>query len=127
MSIVSQTTDRTADAAKHAVSHARANLIDLGTQFLRLINDLRDARHHAVDGILGQVGLQRRQSSLRPVLWLAAGAAATGAIVLVTVPSARAELRRRVAGWRLTPEPKPVAGQNGGEGSPRHPNTTTAR
>lgn len=125
MGIVSPTTDRNADAAKHTVSHARANWIDFGTQALRLVNDLRDTRTHAVDGILGQVGLQRRQGSLRSLLWLGAGAAATGAIVLVTVPSARTELRRRVAGW-LAPAPKPVAGQNGGDHSPRTTSSTIA-
>jgi hypothetical protein len=117
MGIVSQATDRTTDAARHTVSHARANLIDLGTQVVRLINDLRDARLPAVDGILGQVGLQRRQSSLRPVLWLAAGAVATGALLLVVAPGARHELRRRVTGW-LEREPKAATVQNGSEHAP---------
>ncbi|MGH7296229.1 MAG: hypothetical protein ACRELB_14910 [Polyangiaceae bacterium] len=93
MGFISQAADRS------SATFGRANLIDLGTQVLRLVNDVRDTQTRALDGVLGRIGLQRRQSILRPVLWIAAGAVAAGAVVLVVAPSSGKELRLRVAGW----------------------------
>jgi hypothetical protein len=95
MGFMSQTTDRAAEAAKDTAMQARANLIDLGAQGLRFFNDLRETRVRAVDGLLGHMGLQRRQSSIRPVLWFALGAVAAGAVVLAVAPRSR----RQLSGW----------------------------
>jgi hypothetical protein len=99
MAFMSQTTDRAAEVARDTAMQARASLIDLGAQGLRFLNDLRDTRVRAVDGLLGHMGLQRRESSIRPVLWFALGAAAAGAVVLVVAPSSGKALRRRLSGW----------------------------
>jgi hypothetical protein len=96
MGFMSQTA---AEAARDTAMQARANLIDLGAQGLRLLNDLRETRARAVDGLLGHMGLQRRESGIRPVLWFALGAAAAGAVVLVVAPSSGKALRRRLSGW----------------------------
>jgi|SRR5580698_9472411 hypothetical protein len=92
-----------ADAAEHAAhhvmgtaAHTRASFVDLGAQALRFINNIQAAEVRGVDSVLGRVGLQRRESALRPLLWFVAGAAAAGAIVFIVAPTQGRKIRERI-------------------------------
>ena len=90
-------TEQVKEAVTHAGAHARATWLDLSTQVLRLINSVREAQARSVDNVLGRIGLQRRHSALRPVLWFAAGAVAAGTAVVLTAPTSGKSLRQRIA------------------------------
>ena len=90
-------TEQVKEAVTHAGAHARATWLDLSTQVIRLINNVREAQARSVDNVLGRMGLQRRHSALRPVLWFAAGAVAAGTAVVLTAPTSGKSLRQRIA------------------------------
>lgn len=83
MRSIFKTTDYAGQRVKYAASSARGSVIDLGTQVLRLVNNVRESDLWRTDGLLGRVGLSRRGSPLRPVLWFAAGAVVGGAGLLL--------------------------------------------
>jgi hypothetical protein len=85
------------DTAERAVHHTRGSLIEVGTQAQKLINALGALETRGVQSLLDRVGLQRRTSALRPVMWLAAGAVVAGVAVFVLRPTARKGLRERIA------------------------------
>lgn len=84
------------DQAKNTASDTRASLIDLGVQALKLFNHARAQESRVVDSALDHIGLQRRQSALRPALWFAAGAVVAGGAALVFAPSSGEKLRTRL-------------------------------
>ncbi len=96
MSSVTDTAEKAATHVTHAATRTRASIVDLGAQALRLINDLRVAEVRGGDSLLRRVGLQRRESALRPLLWFAAGAAAGGAIVFVLAPTQGKKIREQI-------------------------------
>jgi hypothetical protein len=88
MSSISRTADHVAGQAKSATVMAGASLVDLGSQALRLINNIREREP------LAQLG-RRRQRGPSWVLWFAAGAAVAGAALFVLAPRG-ADLRARI-------------------------------
>lgn len=98
MSSVADTAEHAAHRVMGTAAHTRASLIDLGAQALRFINDIRAAEVRGVDSVLGRLGLQRRESTLRPIVWFVAGAALAGAVVFVVAPTQGKKIRERVRG-----------------------------
>jgi gas vesicle protein len=92
-----QAVDQVKETAAHAAGFAKGNLLDLGTQVLKFVNNLRVMEMRGADNLLDRVGLQRRESSLRPILWFAAGAIAAGSVVLMLAPASGKQLRNRIA------------------------------
>jgi hypothetical protein len=82
--------------ADQATSHARATLLDLSTQIVKLINSARAAENRGVDALLHRLGLQRRSSALMPFLWVAAGAFVAGTAVFLVSPASGKRLRERI-------------------------------
>ena len=85
-----------ADQVKSAADGTRSSLIELGVQALKLFNHVRAQETRYVDSALDHIGLQRRESALRPVLWFAAGAVVAGGAALVLAPSSGEMLRKRL-------------------------------
>ncbi len=83
------------ERTKDVANHSRTTLLEYGTHALKLVAALRALEIEAVDSLLGRVGLGRRQSSLRPLWWFAAGAMVGGGVVFVLAPSSGKELRER--------------------------------
>jgi hypothetical protein len=86
-------------AVQGAAASARGSIIDLGVQALKFINSVRREEHQFVGSVLERIGLQRRESSLRPIAWLAAGAVIGGSAVLLFAPGSVEQLRRRVGSF----------------------------
>jgi hypothetical protein len=97
MSTIANTADQASDYAKEAASHARAALMDLPAQALKLVNGARDAEARGIEALLSRMGLQRRQSPLVPGIWFVVGAAVAGTAVLLLTPSTGKVLRQRIA------------------------------
>ncbi|HEY6462282.1 MAG TPA: YtxH domain-containing protein [Polyangiaceae bacterium] len=76
------------------IGYARSNMIDLGTQVLRLVNNVRDAQIRGVDSMFGRLGYQRR-SIAKPLLWFAAGAVVAGGVALFLAPMTGDELMQK--------------------------------
>ena len=93
MSSVTDTAERAVYRMKDTAAQTRSSFIELGAQALRLINDLRAAEVRGVDSVLGTLGLQRRESALRPVVWFVAGAAVAGAVVFFLAPTQGKKIR----------------------------------
>ena len=93
MSSISTTTEHMADRAKSAARMARGSLVELGTQMLRLMNDLRERESYG--SLLRGLGRRRAPSPLSSVLWFAAGAAAAGGAAVFFGPQGR-PLRERI-------------------------------
>jgi hypothetical protein len=93
------TFSNTADHATDAISHARAALLDLPGQMMKLVDSARDSERRGVDSLLDRMGLQRRQSAFAPVIWIAAGAVVAGAAAILLAPTSGKELRRRIASF----------------------------
>ena len=85
-----------ADQVRSSASDTRASLIDFGVQAMKFVNHLRAQESRVVDSALDHIGLQRRESALRPVLWFAAGAVVAGGAALVLAPSSGEKLRKRM-------------------------------
>jgi hypothetical protein len=92
-------TDKVANRVKDAASSARVSFIDLGTQVLRLVNNLRDGDRQRFDSVLGRVGLYRRRGNgaLGPVLWFTAGAVVGGGAGILLAPSVGQGVRDRLS------------------------------
>jgi hypothetical protein len=90
MSSFIHTTGRTAD-------QARASLVDLGAQALKLTKSLRAIETRGLDSLLDRFGLQRRGGALGPVVWFAAGAVVASAFVLLLAPESGKKVRDRIA------------------------------
>lgn len=86
-------------AVQSAASSARGSLVDLGVQALKFLNTVRAEEYRLVGSALERVGLQRRESSLRPIAWFAAGAVLGGSAVLLLAPSSGGALRRRIGSF----------------------------
>jgi hypothetical protein len=114
MNSISTTTEDAADAVKGAASHARDNLLELGTQLLRLLGRAREAEVFSLDNWLQRIGLQRRESIVQPVLFFAAGAVLGAGAGLLLAPTAGSKLREDIAAFlsgeieKLTAMMKPV-------------------
>jgi hypothetical protein len=93
------TISNTADHAADAISHARAALLDLPGQMMKLVESARETERRGVDTLLDRMGLQRRQSALAPVAWFAAGAVVAGAAAFILAPTSGKQLRRRIAAF----------------------------
>ncbi|HEY1697909.1 MAG TPA: hypothetical protein VGG39_37365 [Polyangiaceae bacterium] len=78
------------------IGYARSNMIDLGTQVLRLVNNVRDAQMRGVDSMFGRLGY-RRQSMARPLLWFAAGAVVAGGVALFLAPMTGDEMVQKAS------------------------------
>ena len=91
-------TDQVAHRMKDAASSARISFLDLGTQVLRLVNNLRDGERHRLDSVLGRVGLYRRHdTALGPILWFTAGAVVGGGAGILLAPTVGQGLRDRMS------------------------------
>jgi hypothetical protein len=93
MSSISKTADHVADHARSATIMARASLMDLGSQALRLINNIREREPNGV--FLAHVGRRREPNRISPALWFGAGAAAASGAFLLFAPRG-ADLRSRI-------------------------------
>ncbi len=89
----------TADHATDAIAHARAALLDLPSQMMKLVDGARETERRGADALLDRMGLQRRQSALTPVIWFVAGAVVAGAAAFILAPTSGKQLRRRVAAF----------------------------
>jgi hypothetical protein len=96
MSTMTKTVDHAGEQVKHSAAHARSGFVDLAAQALRLVNNIREAEERGVTSFLSRLGLQRRQSVARPVLWFAAGAVAAGAAALLLAPMKGDDLIKRI-------------------------------
>jgi hypothetical protein len=81
MSSISATADHVAGGAKHAALAARVSLIELGSQALRFVNNMREREPNGL--LFAHLGRRREPSRITPVLWFAAGAAAAGGVALL--------------------------------------------
>jgi gas vesicle protein len=97
MRSISKTADEAMDQVKDTAASAKGSLLDFGTQALKFINTLRVMEMRGADTVLDRIGLQRRESALRPVFWFAAGGLAVGAVALVLAPATGKDLRARIA------------------------------
>jgi hypothetical protein len=93
MSSISKTADHFTEQAKAATVMARASLLDLGSQALRLFNNIRERESHGL--FLAHLGRRPQPNRLAPALWFAAGAAVAGGAFLLLAPRG-AELRGRL-------------------------------
>lgn len=84
------------DQVKAGADSTRSSFIDLGVQALKFFNQVRVQESRYVDSALDHIGLQRRESALRPVLWFAAGAIVAGGAALVLAPTSGDTLRKRL-------------------------------
>ncbi|MGO9839276.1 MAG: YtxH domain-containing protein [Polyangiaceae bacterium] len=96
MSSTSNTTGQAAQTVKDAASHARAGVLDFGTQLLELFGRMRDAEGHGVERLLQRMGLQRREGLTQPVVFFAAGAVFGAGAGLLFAPTSGSELRRNL-------------------------------
>ena len=97
MRSIANTADDAMDQVKNTAVSAKGNLMDFGTQALKFINTLRVMEMRSADTVLDRIGLQRRESALRPFMWFAAGGLAVGAVALALAPESGKNLRARVA------------------------------
>jgi hypothetical protein len=93
MSSFSKTADHVTDQAKSATLAARASLIELGSQALRLVNNVRERESNRL--FLGHLGRRRDNHRVSAALWFAAGAAVAGGAFLLLAPRGAA-LRSRI-------------------------------
>jgi hypothetical protein len=96
MSSISKTADQVADHARNATLLARGSLIELGSQALRLLNNIRERESNGV--LLAHIGRRREPSRLSPALWFAAGATLAGGAFLLLAPRG-ADLRSRIGSF----------------------------
>jgi hypothetical protein len=73
------------------------SMVELGAQALRLVNNLKEAEARGAESVLSLMGLQRRQSVARPLLWFAAGATVAAGAALLLAPMKGEELVDRIA------------------------------
>lgn len=85
-----------ADQVRTTTDSTRSSLVDFGVQALKLFNHVRAQESRYVDSALDHIGLQRRESALRPALWFAAGAMVAGGAALVFAPTSGEKLRVRL-------------------------------
>jgi hypothetical protein len=71
--------------------------IEYGTQALKFFGALRALELGPVESLLGRVGLGKRDATIGPVIWLAAGAVVGGGVALAMAPMSGKKLRRRIA------------------------------
>jgi|HubBroStandDraft_1064217.scaffolds.fasta_scaffold148465_1 hypothetical protein len=93
MSSISKTADHVADQAKSATLAARASLVELGSQALRLVNNIRERELNGLS--LRHLGRRRDNHHVSAALWFAAGAAVAGGAFLFLSPRGAA-LRSRI-------------------------------
>jgi hypothetical protein len=84
------------DQVKETVSSARSSLVDLGVQAMKFLDTVRSQEERALDSALEHIGLQRRQSSLRPMLFFVTGAIVAGTVALVLAPVSGKKLRAKI-------------------------------
>jgi hypothetical protein len=93
MSSISKTADHFTEQAKTATWMARASLLDLGSQALRLFNNIRERESNGL--FLAHLGRRPAPNRLAPALWFAAGATVAGGAFLLLAPRGAA-LRGRL-------------------------------
>jgi hypothetical protein len=86
------------NTVEHARQAARGTLLELSAHLGKIANSAREAEGRGIDALLDRLGLQRKQSALRPALWLAAGALAAGMALSLMSPTGK-EARRRIVTW----------------------------
>jgi hypothetical protein len=84
------------DQIKETVSSARSSLVDLGVQGMKFLDAVRSQEERALDSALEHIGLQRRQSSLRPMLFFVTGAIVAGSIALILAPASGKKVRAKI-------------------------------
>ena len=91
--------DRVLKLASHAAdeSRPRPSVIEYATQALKLFGALRALEIGAVDSLLTRVGLGRREHTVSPLIWFAAGAVVGGGTALAFAPASGKQLRQRLA------------------------------
>jgi hypothetical protein len=94
MTTITNAADRALEHVGDAASHVRKTLLE---QVAKIVSSTRDAEVSGIDALLDRMGLQRRQSALRPVFWITAGAVAAGMAIFFMSPTSGKEARRRIA------------------------------
>jgi len=102
MTSISTTAELVADGTRNAAFTARDSLIELGTQSLRLADNLRK---RGSELFFANVGRRRNKGRLQLVWWFATGAAVVGGAALLLGPRGR-ELRVRIQNLVQRPEDK---------------------
>ena len=96
MSSVTKNASYAADQIKDAALNARAGFADFGVQAMKFLDTIRAQEARAFDSVLEQIGLQRRQSAVRPVLLFLAGAFVAGSVALMLAPTTGRKLRSQI-------------------------------
>lgn len=94
MSSISKTADNVAEHARSAALVARASLVELGSQALRLFNNIREREANGAL-LASHLGRRREPHIFSPILWFATGAAVAGGALFLLAPRG-ADLRARV-------------------------------
>jgi hypothetical protein len=63
---------------------------------MKFLDTVRSQEERAFDSALAHIGLQRRQSSLRPMLFFVTGAIVAGTVALVLAPVSGKKLRAKI-------------------------------
>jgi hypothetical protein len=93
MSSFARTTHHLADQFKDSTSSA---LADFGAHAMKMLTSARTQENNAVEYALDRLGLQRRQSALRPAMYFAAGAVVAGGVALYFTPAFGKKLRTQI-------------------------------
>jgi hypothetical protein len=96
MNSISKTTDHATQTVKDAASHARENLVEFGTQLIKVLDRARDAEVFNLDSLLQRAGLQRRGGIVQPMAYFAAGALVGAGAGLLFAPTSGAKLRENI-------------------------------
>jgi hypothetical protein len=96
MSSVAKNVSHAADQIRDAAWSARAGFGDFGLQAMKFLDTIRAQEARAFDSVLDQMGLQRRQSAVRPVLFFLAGAFVAGSVALMLAPTTGRKLRSQI-------------------------------
>ncbi len=131
MSSIGRNFDRVGEQVSHKAAHMRSGLVELGTQVLRLVNNMRESQALDVESLLGRIGLQRRRSAAIPIAWFIAGVVVAGGAALLLAPmkgedlidelakfvrktTSRVDTAVGAAGAEIRGEDQERAGRNGG-------------
>jgi hypothetical protein len=97
MNSISKTADHATQTVKDAASHARENLLDFGTQLLKVLERARDSEVFSLDSVLQRAGLQRREGMAQPMAYFAAGMVVGAGAGLLFAPTSGDKLRENIA------------------------------
>jgi hypothetical protein len=99
MNSILNTGDQATHAVKQAASLARENVLEFGTQLVKLLGRMREAEGHGADSLLEHLGLQRRTGLAKPIVCFATGAVVGAGAALLLAPTSGDRLRKKLAAF----------------------------